>query len=758
MHHRHSLFTTRLNAVAAVCVLCAAGGSRLPAAEQKLDGSVIQNLGEWRIEFRPADSTLVCVHAASGAEITGALSFAAEIEGKRQLWSIGRARDSASGRLSLIDAAGDVQGYLTFSGSGALLNVTIAHRSAQSYKGELVFRATARFGDRSFACRTRPPVGSRVVQMASGPADSSLNDSLFDVDTDIALRLTGRTLAIHSPADQIGPRRFELVMSASPQAADGATLAFELLRDYYRSRYVPSYRPIDRKRCPSSPTGWMSWNVYFDKAGEEDNLAEARLGARCLKPFGLEIWHIESWQDNSDRLPVRKFHNLTLRPDPRKFPHGMKWLADRIRELGFRPGIWTVPFGTGDRAFYDTHKSWFLHRPDGKPMQNWCGHYVLDPSLLAVRQHMEDTHRIMSQEWGYEYFKIDGMSGRGPSYSAHFYERPEVRAAFRESCEGPFRLCVEALRRGLGPDRIWLACQGHYTGPEVGQADAARLGADIVSPNEPPHWANYLHQAQTILNQLFVHNIVWYNDPDTLLVGEAAPLNTARIAATAVGLPGQVMFAGDRLAVLPAERMRLLQQCLPVCDVRPLDLFPLFELHPIWTLKISRPFGTWDVVSLFNWKDEPAELRVRFDELGLPEDRNHLVYDFWGQSFLGSFRESLSMPLAGRSNALLAVHPDTGRPQFLSSDRHITQGGVEVEQVAWDEARSRLFGRVRLVEHMPARLTCLLPPGYEFASAKAGAGAKLRAESRPDRTLVVTLEAAASDTVAWEIACTHLNP
>ena len=47
-------------------------------------------------------------------------------------------------------------------------------------------------------------------------------------------------------------------------------------------------------------------------------------------------------------------------------------------------------------------------------------------------------------------------------------------------------------------------------------------------------------------------------------------------------------------------QMRLLQQCLPVCDVRPLDLFPIFEMSPVWDLKVSRPFGNWDVVSLFN--------------------------------------------------------------------------------------------------------------------------------------------------------------
>ena len=90
---------------------------------------------------------------------------------------------------------------------------------------------------------------------------------------------------------------------------------------------------------------------------------------------------------------------------------------DRIRELGFRPGIWTVPFGTGDGRFYQAHKSWFLHDAKGEPMHNWCGLYVLDPSQEAVRRHMEETHRTMSEEWGYEYFKIDGMSGRGPPRS-----------------------------------------------------------------------------------------------------------------------------------------------------------------------------------------------------------------------------------------------------------------------------------------------------------------------------------------------------
>jgi alpha-galactosidase len=170
----------------------------------------------------------------------------------------------------------------------------------------------------------------------------------------------------------------------------------------------------------------MSWNAYFDTAGEKENLDEARIGAQFLKPYGLEIWSIESWQDNSPKLPVSDFYNLTLRPSPDKFPHGMKWLAEQIRALGFRPGIWTVPFGTGDRAYYEAHRQWFLHDGQGQPMQNWCGRFLLDPSQPEVRQQMEESHREMSKDWGYEFFKIDGMSGHNEGYSAHFYERPEV--------------------------------------------------------------------------------------------------------------------------------------------------------------------------------------------------------------------------------------------------------------------------------------------------------------------------------------------
>jgi alpha galactosidase C-like protein len=732
-----------------VALLLAPG--RAGAAEEIRDEPVCWDLGGWQIEFYPIQQSLKCEHKASGAIVAGKLRFLVEGDAGNVGWIIVPPRDSVKNRLAILDNKDDVQGYLTFWGTGDTLRITPAHRAAQNYRGTLTWEPTARLGRDSFACRTRTRAGSQVVQMASGQADSTLNDSLFDVATDTALHMAGSNVGITFRTEEEGFQYFDVSLSAMPHASEGTAITLEIQPDYYRSRYVPYYKPINKERCPSPPTGWMSWNVYFDTAGEKENLDEARMAAKHLQPFGLEIWHIESWQDNSAELPVSKFHNLTLRPFAEQFPHGMKWLADEIRKLGFKPGIWTVPFGTGDDAYYAEHKEWFLHAPDGKPVRNWCGKYVVDPSQEAVRQHMEETHRIMSEDWGYEYFKIDGMSGRSHSYCAHLYEREDVQALFKEPCEDPFKLCVEALRRGMGPDRIWLACQGHYTGPEVGLADAGRLGADIVAHNRAPDWNNYSSQARTTLNQLFVNNIVWYGDPDTLLVGSANPLELVRLATSVVGLSGQMMFAGDKLAELSPERMRLLQQCLPVCDIRPLDLFPIFDMLPIWDLKVSRPYGQWDVVSLFNWGDKPTDMALRFEDLGLKADASYVVYDAWNQVCRGVHSGSFTMPVPARGNALLAVHPDTGHPQFLSTDRHITQGGTSLEDCEWDEKTNTLTGRIALVGGHPTTVTVYVPKDFAVASAAAN-GATMEANKKgEDGTFTITLRRETSGTAGWSL-------
>ncbi len=435
----------------------------------------------WEVEFDPASSTLVCKHVPTGTRLVGRLSFTERHGDAATAWTIQRARDSDSKRLALVDPRNNAQAYVNIINEEDRVSLEVLPRPPHFYAGELTFVSENVFGDRAFACRTHLSDQSLVVQMASGPSDSPLNDSLFDPERDLVLRFGGNDVSILTHPGIAGhPSTFQAHLTAviPPLREGDSRITLEMVPNYYRARYVPDYRLIDRKRCLSAPTGWMSWNAYFDSATEKDNLDEARVAARKLKPFGLQIWSIESWQENSARLPVSNFHSLGLKSSPEKFPHGMKWLAGQIRALGFRPGIWTVPWGTGDENFYRAHQEWFLHDPQGQPMHNWNGRYVLDPSQPAVQRYMEETLHTMSADWGYEFFKIDGMSGTGPSLSAHFFERPEVRAAFRQPVADVYRLSIAAFppRDRPRPHLPGLPGALHRTGGGLGRRRAVGGG------------------------------------------------------------------------------------------------------------------------------------------------------------------------------------------------------------------------------------------------------------------------------------------
>jgi len=686
--------------------------------------------GEWRVCFAPTNATLTLTHADSGTELKGILAFAGPDRAvdanaaPTNLWSVCEARDGVANRLVLVDRNQDAQGYVVFRAAGPRIALLFHHRTALAFQGGLLYAGRVRYRADAFACRTRAQRGERVLALKDGDAHSTLDDALFSTAADEALRFSAANLALSDAA----PGVWDFTLSGAITEPAEAVFAVEVARDYYRSRWVPYYRPLDRRRAPRPPTGWMSWNIYFDRAGSRENLAEARLGAKWLKPFGLEYWSIESWQGNSPKLPVSNFHNMDLETSAEKFPEGMKWLAGEIRRLGFRPGLWMAPFGTGNGAFYAAHRDWFLHAADGQPIRCWNGKYTLDPTAADALEHLRRIFDVASHDWGYEFFKIDGMSGRGPGYCAHLYERSEIRARFRDpTCTNAFARCCRAFRAGIGEDRVFLACQGHYTGPEAAYADAARTGADIVHPNQPVRWENLLLQARCTINQNFVNGIVFWNDPDCLMISEKALADEqARVAATVVALPGQQMFSGDKLGELAPERIRMLQQVLPVANVRPGALYPMFGHLPVWDLHVQRPWGDWHVVALFNWNDVPMPVGFDWSEIGERESRAFVCWEFWTETWQGVCTDHFEMRVPPRSVRLLALQPVQTHPHFLSTDRHVTQGAVSWKGDRWDPAARRLVTTHAAVGGFAQTIHVGVPMRLRADSVRVPAGVSAR--------------------------------
>lgn len=723
-------------AIGTAVISSGAGFSALGASRESSASGSAKKSGEqesnifpgWESSFDDKTSTLTLKNGT--VSVQGQVSF---ISGESK-WTPAGSRDRLKNRFTLMNPQGVAQGYFEIHPEGANVRIMFYHRSAQSFPGTFSYSGKITFVPGSFACRTKPRAGEKVLSLSTGRADSMINDSLFAPESDTALMISAGNLRIKTE----GQDAYSFSMAGNIDNAESNSFSLILEKDFFRNSYVPYYKPLDRKRCPKAPTGWMSWNTYFDKATAEDNLAEARIGQKYLQPFGCDIWHIESWQGNSDKLPVRNFYNMNLETSKNKFPKGMKKLADDIKKLGFKPGIWMAPFATGNREFYEANKDWFIHDKEGKPVSCWNGQFTVDPTNPEALAHLKHIHEVASKEWGYEYFKIDGMSGGGPSYGAHFYERPEIRAQLKDpNNPNPYELCLKTFREAIGEDRIWLACGGHTTGPDVLYVDAARTGADVVHPDQPVIWAGVKDQGRCTLSRIYTNNIVGYTDPDTLLVHDLT-LEESRVATTIIALPGQLTFFADKLAGLTEERMKLLQQTLPVADVLPGNLYPFYSMLPVWNLNVRNSFlGDYNVVGLFNWEDNDSKISFTTTEIGIDPEADYTLYEFWTQKGLGSMKGSFEMEVPAHSVRLLAVHKSKDAPQWISSDRHVAQNAMELKGFEWKGSTGSIEGKISLIGGFPLTMRMHVPGKYKFSSCKC-AGVETSVQKESNDILAVT--------------------
>ncbi len=479
-------------------------------------------------------------------------------------------------------------------------------------------------------------------------------------------------------------------------------------------------------------TGWCSWYRYFLGVTEEDFLKNLRFLAQHREEFPLDYVQL----DDGYQADIGDWTSWN-----EKFPHGPAWLARQIRDAGFKSGLWLAPFmASSTSALYRDHPDWVVRRRDGRPalaMRNWekdC--YGLDCSRPEVLRWIEDLFRRVTEDWGFDYVKVDFVFAAAIQGVRSDPQVTRVQA---------YRRGLEAIRRGVG-ERFVLGC-GALMGPSVGLVDGMRIGPDVAPtwryPDAPPglRFLDSMPAAENslrnTLTRFWTHRRLWLNDPDCLLVRDEATaltLDEVRTLAAAIGLSGGMMLSSDDLTALPVDRRELISLLLPPFEetARPLDLLGggtprLFELS------IGRPFGNWWVVGLFNWRDRRASLSC-----ALPPGRHH-VYDLWSDRYLGVREGSLTVDgLPAHGSAVLAVRPDTGMPQVVSSTFHITQGGIEIEDAHYDDRRRRLELSLRPVVKKEGSALIHVPPGLRERPLTEGPpGASLR--RRPDGLLAVRL-------------------
>jgi len=478
--------------------------------------------------------------------------------------------------------------------------------------------------------------------------------------------------------------------------------------NYYRDTLgVKYYQPLDKSHFPLPPSGWCTWYYYYNRIDAEEVRRNAEWLAANLKDYGARYVQIDDgWQGTGAKGSARNWDAINTN----RFPNGMAAVAQHIKSLGLEPGLWIAPHGQNNDTVVSNNPGVFLLCPDGTTASDtWEGRFLIDPSTGAATNYLHQLFTKLSG-WGYDYFKIDGQPIVVDEYAA---KQQFMHAPGADGTE-LYRRTVRAIRDAIGPDRYLLGCWGTPL-QGAGIMNGSRTGGDIVLG-----WGGFQVALRPTLEYYYLHNIVWYSDPDVVLVRSPLTLDQAQTWATLAGLTGQGLMSSDRLMDLGEDRVELLRRIYPATDIRPLDLFPASRNKRIWDLKVNQLNRHYDVVGVFNFDPEKTDQVVlNWQELGLPDDQLVHVYDFWHHEYLGTWKNGMAVPLAATSCRVLTLLPDNGRIQLLSTSRHITQGPVDLTRLTTDAAGTGFTGSSTVVKNDPYRLTFAFPRGTNYAAIKA---------------------------------------
>lgn len=487
---------------------------------------------------------------------------------------------------------------------------------------------------------------------------------------------------------------------------EDGTIIERYFQDKLRVKY---FSPLDKNVFPLPPSGWCSWYYYYREINEAEIEKNARWLAENLKAFGAVYCQIDDgWQGRGSEKGNFRDWSAT---DPR-FPSGMARLASKIKGFGLKPGIWLAPHGQSNPEVVHKWNAFLLDEKGESLSRTWEGDYLLDPTKPQTMEYLTDLFRTLADNWGYDYFKIDGQ----PIVIREYRNKLSLMKNPATDPEELYRQTIKVIRDTIGANRYLLGCWGTPL-EGIGLLNGSRTGGDVLIP-----WEGFLVALQATMRFYFLHNIAWYCDPDVLLVRYPLTLDMARAWATLQGLTGQALMASDRLYDLPPERVELLKRVYPAVDIRPMDLFPAEQNKSIWDLKVHHLGRDYDVVGCFNYEEKSSSaVELKWADLGLPDDALVHVYDFWNQEYLGCWEKGIYVSLPPASVRVFALHMAKEEPQLISTSRHITQGWVDLVALAYDPAKMTMRGKSRVVAGDPYELRFAFPRKGRLSVSRAKA-------------------------------------
>lgn len=535
-----------------------------------------------------------------------------------------------------------------------------------------------------------------VFNAAYGPASNKKCNMLFDRESDSA------TVAKSDEASFY----YDWNKKSFCLTARGSDINISIEKRIYENNYHIDYAPINKNTTfKRPPVGWMTWYAVKFDAGEKTVLENARLQAEKFKDYGANtIWVDWEWY-HKDMSGTRDDGFDTFNPDREKYPHGLKYISEEIKKLGFIPSLWIgYTNDPGENEYIKENPDIVLKRS-----AEWCGQYHFDFSNPKYLNEFLPKALSQVYEWGYEAVKYDTLP-----------KCIEMHEKYHENMTDPslttkqvFRNMVKKTREELGRDCYMLSCCRICNSDflwAIDMFDAGRIGGDIFK------WSEFIEEGIKNAARYYpLHNVVLLCDPDNVVLrDEFSTYDEAKSRISFVSLLGMPINFGDELSALSEEKTELIRRSIPPIDVHPMNINPSeLEDVVVTNLSVCREFESYNVFGVFNTSEEKMRYTLDLDFHNM-DKKEYVAFDFYAKEKAPVTDMKLTLDLKAHETKVISVREKLSHPQIISTSRHITQGAYEIESVIWDEAKASLSMTAQLVKNDKYEVYILMPEGYEL--------------------------------------------
>ena len=303
-------------------------------------------------------------------------------------------------------------------------------------------------------------------------------------------------------------------------------------------------------------TGYTTWYNYYGNINEQVVMRDLNSIAALDIPF--DCFQI----DDGYQVAIGDW----LITDSKKFPSGMKAVADAIHSRNMLAGLWLAPFAVTKKSrLYQLHPDWLVRDKNGKPYKtghNWGGFYSLDIYHEGARQYIKEVFRTALYDWGYDMVKLDFLYG-ACVLPLHNKSRGEVM------CDA-----MDFLRECCG-DKLILGC-GVPLMPAFGKVDYCRIGSDISLA-----WKTRKHiireevsTPHAVANTVFRRHLdgrAWKNDPDVFLLRDSnihLSFAERELLSRINSMFGNLLFISDNVAEYSPRQIQVLKEAFARKNVR----------------------------------------------------------------------------------------------------------------------------------------------------------------------------------------------